>query len=71
MHDFNQSLRYDKRMYAADIAGSIAYSKALTLVGILTKDEEAEIIRGLNSVLKEWHDGTVGIFSFFYQEPFF
>ena len=71
MHDFNQSLRYDKRMYAADIAGSIAYSKALTLVGILTKEEEAEIIRGLNSVLKEWQNGTVCIFSFPYQESFF
>lgn len=68
MHDFNQSLRYDKRMYAADIAGSIAYSKALTLVGILTKEEETEITRGLNAVLKEWQDGTVCNFSFSDQE---
>ena len=43
MHEFNQSLRYDKRMYAADIVGSIAYSKALTKVGILTKEEETKI----------------------------
>ncbi|KIL69650.1 hypothetical protein M378DRAFT_184062 [Amanita muscaria Koide BX008] len=47
MHAFNQSLSYDQRMHAADIKGSIAYSKALARVGILTKDEEKEIITGL------------------------
>lgn len=60
MHEFNQSLKYDKRMYDADIRGSIAYSKALTLVGILTKDEEVKIVNGLEAVKKEWDDGVVG-----------
>jgi hypothetical protein len=59
MHEFNQSLKYDKRMYDADIRGSIAYSKALTLVGILTKDEEFKIVNGLEAVKKEWDDGVV------------
>lgn len=59
MNEFNQSLKYDKRMYSADIRGSIAYSKALTLVGILTKDEEAKIVDGLEAVKKEWDDGEV------------
>ena len=59
MHEFNQSLKYDKRMYEADIRGSIAYSKALTLVGILTKDEEVKIVNGLEAVRKEWDDGLV------------
>lgn len=59
MHAFNQSLKYDQRMYAADIKGSIAYAKSLTLVGILTSDEETKITDGLLSVLKEWQDGTV------------
>lgn len=59
MHEFNQSLKYDKRMYDADIRGSIAYSKALTLVGILTKDEEVKIVNGLEAVKKEWDDGAV------------
>ncbi|KAI0797719.1 argininosuccinate lyase [Abortiporus biennis] len=61
MHEFNQSLRYDKRMYAADIQGSIAYSKALTLTGILTKDEESKIVAGLTTVLGEWKNGTFEI----------
>jgi argininosuccinate lyase len=59
MHEFNQSLQYDKRMYAADINGSIAYAKCLTLVGILTSDEESKIVAGLQDVKKEWENGAV------------
>ncbi|KAJ7343594.1 argininosuccinate lyase [Mycena albidolilacea] len=58
MHAFNQSLRYDQRMHAADIKGSIAYAKSLTLVGILTKEEETKITVGLTAVGKEWQDGV-------------
>jgi len=57
MHAFNQSLKYDQRMHAADIRGSIAYAKSLTLVGILTKQEEEKIVAGLSVVGKEWQDG--------------
>lgn len=59
MHEFNQSLKYDKRMYKADIQGSIAYSKALKLVGILTTEEETKIINGLQEVEKEWETNSV------------
>jgi argininosuccinate lyase len=59
MHAFNQSLKYDQRMHAADIRGSIAYAKALTLVGVLTKDEESKIVRGLIAVEDEWQSGQV------------
>lgn len=59
MHEFNQSLRYDQRMHAQDIKGSIAYAKALTLTGILTKDEEEKLVAGLTQVGAEWKDGTV------------
>ncbi|KAF9053201.1 argininosuccinate lyase [Panaeolus papilionaceus] len=58
MHAFNQSLKYDQRMHAADIKGSIAYAKSLTLVGILTAEEEAKMIKGLEAVGKEWADGV-------------
>ena len=61
MHAFNQSLKYDQRMHAADIKGSIAYTKALTLVGILTKAEETQIIDGLHAIGKEWEAGEVKI----------
>ncbi|EIN07474.1 argininosuccinate lyase [Punctularia strigosozonata HHB-11173 SS5] len=61
MHEFNQSLKYDKRMYAADINGSIAYAKALAKVGILTEDENEKIADGLRAVGKEWENGTFQI----------
>ncbi|KAI0748292.1 argininosuccinate lyase [Daedaleopsis nitida] len=57
MHEFNQSLRYDQRMHAADIAGSIAYAKGLARVGILTQDEEKKIVEGLTAVGQEWEQG--------------
>ncbi|TFK29834.1 argininosuccinate lyase [Coprinopsis marcescibilis] len=58
MHAFNQSLKYDQRMHDADIRGSIAYAKALTKVGILTAEEEVEMVKGLEIVGKEWADGV-------------
>lgn len=61
MHEFNQSLRYDKRMYAADIKGSIAYTKALRLVHIITPEEEQKLIIGLTAVEKEWEEGIFAI----------
>jgi argininosuccinate lyase len=46
-------------MYLADIRGSIAYSKALEKVGILTQHEREEIERGLGEVKKEWEEKQV------------
>jgi hypothetical protein len=59
MHEFNQSLKYDKRMYAVDIQGSIAYAKALARRNILTSDELEKMMKGLRAVLEEWETGTV------------
>jgi argininosuccinate lyase len=59
MHEFNQSLKYDKRMYAADVKGSIAFSKALLKAGIVNEHEQQEITRGLKQVEQEWADGKV------------
>lgn len=59
MHAFNQSLKYDQRMHAVDIRGSIAYAKALTLVGILTQEEQIKITDGLTTVGQEWEKGVV------------
>lgn len=59
MHEFNQSLKYDKRMYAADVKGSIAFSKALLKAGIVTEAEQKEIERGLKVVESEWAENKV------------
>lgn len=59
MHEFNQSLKYDRRMYAADVAGSISYARALAKGGILTEDEKNKIVDGLTRVRTEWEQGIV------------
>ena len=59
MWEFNQSLRYDRRMHAEDIQGSIAYAKALKLAGVLTSDEEFKIVNGLTQVGEEWKNQEV------------
>lgn len=61
MHEFNQSLKYDKRMYAADVKGSIAFSKALLKAGIVSEHEQKEITRGLKEVEEEWRSGKVSL----------
>ncbi|POW23441.1 hypothetical protein PSHT_00108 [Puccinia striiformis] len=46
MHQFNQSLSYDKRMFKADIKGSQAYARI------------SAIRTGLEEVLNEWQTGA-------------
>lgn len=50
MEAFNNSLSFDKRMWRADLDGSIAYAKALSRCGILTADEATSIVAGLHRV---------------------
>ncbi|MBN1874964.1 MAG: argininosuccinate lyase [Anaerolineae bacterium] len=58
LEQFNASIGFDWRMYAADIKGSIAYAHALEKVNILTVDEVTAIVNGLNAVLEEFDAGT-------------
>lgn len=51
--DFNSSLRFDCRMYAQDIQGSIAHATMLAKQGILPKDEVELIIDGLTGILED------------------
>lgn len=48
-------------MWAQDLRGSIAYAKATAKVGILTAEESASIISGLEQVYAEWAEGTFEI----------
>ena len=47
---FNDSLRFDYRLAEQDIIGSVAWSKALCDVGILTADEQLAIEAALNDL---------------------
>nr|WP_314267892.1 argininosuccinate lyase [uncultured Moellerella sp.] len=50
---FNDSLRFDYRLAEQDISGSVAWSKALVTVGVLTQDEQDKLEQGLNELLQE------------------
>lgn len=54
----NDSLDFDRRMYAQDIAGSVAYARAIAAAGVITADEADQIIQGLNQVKAEMESGV-------------
>ena len=56
--DFNASISYDCRMYREDIAGSIAHAKMLAAHGIISKEDQEKITKGLISIKKEIDEGT-------------
>ncbi|WP_430875497.1 argininosuccinate lyase [Gilliamella sp. G0441] len=48
---FNDSLRFDYRLAEQDIIGSIAWSKALVTVSVLSYDEQKKLEKALNELL--------------------
>jgi len=54
---FTRSVMVDGRLYAEDIAGSIAHCKTLAKAKILTETETRKIIRGLEAVKIEFDRG--------------
>ncbi|MBD2809306.1 argininosuccinate lyase [Xenorhabdus sp. Vera] len=50
---FNDSLRFDYRLAEQDIVGSVAWSKALVTVGVLTSGEQQKLELALNELLDE------------------
>ena len=57
--DFNSSLRFDCRMYAQDIRGSIAHATMLESVGILSKEDKDLIINGLQGIKADIDNGVL------------
>ena len=47
MELFNDSLPFDKRLWAADLAGSKAYAAALTEAGVIDSDHLSKMRQGL------------------------
>ncbi|BCQ47466.1 hypothetical protein ERHA55_49930 [Erwinia rhapontici] len=50
---FNDSLRFDYRLAEQDITGSIAWSKALVTVNVLTTEEQQQLEVALNVLLED------------------
>jgi argininosuccinate lyase len=54
---FTASLPFDRRLYAYDIAGSVAWARALARAKVIPAKDRDRIIKGLLSVLKSIQDG--------------
>jgi argininosuccinate lyase len=49
--EFNDSYRFDQRLFAADVRGSIAYANALANAGVIGSEDSDGIIGGLTQIL--------------------
>ncbi len=58
MKQLNDSIRFDIRLWDADIRGSIAYAGALAGAGIITRREAAQLVKGLRAVHAEFAAGA-------------
>ena len=61
MVSYNESIYFDRAIYAQDIKGSIAYARANAKIGILTQQELEAIEKGFAQVLSEWQNDTFEI----------
>ena len=59
VEDFHSSISFDKRLYYYDISGSVAHAAMLGATGIISDAEAAEIVAGLEAVLKDIESGAV------------
>ncbi|MDD7770136.1 lyase family protein, partial [Suipraeoptans intestinalis] len=59
--EFNDSIRFDKRLYRQDIKGSIAHVEMLGKQQILTEKEREMIVSGLRQLLLEIEEGSLEI----------
>ncbi len=55
---FTASLSFDRRLWPYDLEGSRAWARALNRAGLLTAEELAQILRGLDEVGQELAGGT-------------
>jgi argininosuccinate lyase len=58
MQVINASIRFDKKLYAQDIAGSTAHVRMLAKQGIVTELDAESIVQGLDTILSEIKEGT-------------
>jgi argininosuccinate lyase len=57
MEAINASIAFDRKLYAQDILGSLAHAEMLAESGIISREDQREIARGLNTILSEIEAG--------------
>jgi len=53
---YTSSVFFDKRLWHADIEGSLAHAEMLAHCGIITKTDHADIVKGLRQISEEIHN---------------
>ena len=59
MRELNASVGFDRRLYAEDIEGSLAWAEALRARGLITPEEEKKIREGLAAIRAEIEGGKL------------
>jgi argininosuccinate lyase len=59
MEKFNASIRFDVRLYAQDIAGSMAHCRMLAKQGIISEEESSQILSALAEINREMDRGEI------------
>ena len=57
--DFNSSIHFDSRMYKQDITGSMAHAAMLAAKGIISQEDCAVIVEGLEAILADIDNGIL------------
>lgn len=57
VEEFTQSVSFDRRLYAHDVAGSQAHVQMLAKVGLVSEDECRQIVQGLEEIRQEIEQG--------------
>lgn len=57
--DFNSSIRFDCRMYAQDIAGSVAHAEMLGRQGIIPKEDSELIVKTLREIKEDIENNKI------------
>ncbi len=60
-NDFNSSIKFDSRMYAQDIQGSIAHATMLGAAGIIDQSESNKIVQCLSEIYNDIKSGSLNI----------
>ncbi|MBW2016208.1 MAG: argininosuccinate lyase [Deltaproteobacteria bacterium] len=56
---FNASLRFDRRLYAQDILGSMAHCRVLAKQKVFSEQEASQILEALAAIKKELEEGNL------------
>ncbi|MFO7611971.1 MAG: argininosuccinate lyase, partial [Clostridia bacterium] len=60
-NEFNSSISFDSRLYRHDIEGSIAHSRMLGKIGILSEEETLAVTGALEEIMESLENGTLDI----------